>query len=91
MLTPTLARCVLAVVLGIVALIPCALADEFTSPSNSAADLSIKYTLGETVTITWTTSLQTLSLYVAHWGGDDIGALLSEPSLNTLITMYHQE
>jgi hypothetical protein len=91
MLMPTLARCILAFVLGIAAWVPHAVADEFTSPSISVADLSIKYTLGEVVTVTWTTSLQTLSLYVAQWGGGDVGALLSESSLDTVIMMYCQE
>jgi hypothetical protein len=58
------------------------LADEFTSPSNSEADLAVHYTLGETVIVTWETSLSILSLYVAHWGGSDVGSLLSKRCRN---------
>src|SRR5271163_3425346 len=95
---PTLGYRIVAILLAIIALNPSALADEFTSPSNSEPDLAVHYTLGETVTIAWTTSLQYLSLYVSIWGGEDIGALLSEyikpqmtepippPSLSTSFT-----
>lgn len=75
-------------------LLPPTLGDEFTNPSNSNADLTAHYTLGQTVEITWDTSLQYITLLVSHWGqGDTIGSLLCKYSnktrcslLNALIT-----
>jgi hypothetical protein len=57
------------------------LGDEFTNPSNSNADLTTRYTLGQTVQITWDTSLQYVTLSVSHWGqGIVIGSLLCQYS-----------
>lgn len=53
-----------------------ACADEFTSPSNSNADLSVKYKLGQTVQLSWDCALSDISLLVSHWGGNTIGSLL---------------
>jgi hypothetical protein len=62
----------------ITALLPLCSADEFTSPSNSKSDLSIQYTLGQTVQLSWNCSLSEISVIVGHWGGNDVGSLLSK-------------
>ena len=67
---------VLSLLACISALLHCALADSFTNPSNDNTDLSIHYTLGTTVQITWDCSLDSITLIVGHWGGNDVGALL---------------
>ena len=72
----------------LIALFPFTLADEFTSPTkNSDWDLADHYTLGETVTIAWDTSLSAVSLFVSQWGSDGqaVGSLLSESSQNPLV------
>ncbi|KAB2569193.1 hypothetical protein DBV05_g12129 [Lasiodiplodia theobromae] len=56
-------------------------ADQFTNPSNDENDLSQTFTLGENVTITWTTALTNINLRVTHWDMEDeivIGVLLTE-------------
>lgn len=68
----------------LVTLFPSTLADEFTSPSNSEADLAVHYTLGDTVSIAWETSLSVISLSVSQWGGEAVGSLLSESSQSPL-------
>lgn len=68
----------------LVTLFPSTLADEFTSPSNSEADLAVHYTLGDTVSIAWETSLSVISLSVSQWGGEAVGSLLSEFSQSPL-------
>lgn len=67
---------VLSLLACISALLHYALADYFTNPSNDNTDLSIHYTLGTTVQITWDCSLDSITLIVGHWGGNDVGALL---------------
>lgn len=57
--------------------IPSVLAAEFTNPSNSESDLTVSYTLGQSVTVTWDCSLDSITLLVAHWGAEVIGGLLS--------------
>lgn len=57
------------------------LADQFTNPSNDKNDLSQTFTIGENVTITWTTALTNINLRVTHWDMEDeivIGVLLSQ-------------
>lgn len=65
----------------ITALFPLCSADEFTSPSNSKSDLTIQYTLGQTVQLSWNCSLSEISVIVSHWGGNDVGSLLSKLEL----------
>jgi hypothetical protein len=57
--------------------IPSVLAAKFTNPSNSDSDLTVLYTLGQSVTVTWDCSLDSITLLVAHWGAEVIGGLLS--------------
>ncbi|KAH0841597.1 hypothetical protein AYO21_01169 [Fonsecaea monophora] len=52
-------------------------ADEFTNPASGTTDLSIHYTVGDKVVITWDSSLEAITLLVSHWNGGDVGALLS--------------
>lgn len=51
-------------------------ADQFITPSNSVTDLYTQYTIGQTVNITWSTSLNEITLVIAHWGGSTVGSLL---------------
>jgi hypothetical protein len=64
-----------------------ALADSFTNPPtivkeangsvSSTTDLSTVYTFGQTVLITWNTSIQTVSLSLRHWDPGKAAALTS--------------
>lgn len=60
-----------------ISFLPTSFADEFTAPSNSVADLTASFTIGQDVQLAWSSSLDIITLVVAHWGGDDVGALLS--------------
>lgn len=51
-------------------------ADQFTNPSNSVADLTNTYKIGQDVQLAWNTTLDTITLLVVHWGGADVGSLL---------------
>lgn len=60
--------------------------DEFTNPSNSNADFSTTYKLGETVHVTWNCSLDSISLLVTHWDEVRIvGVLLSQSTISYLL------
>jgi hypothetical protein len=51
-------------------------ADEFTTPPGSVNDLVTRYTVGETVEVTWNTSLSSINLFLNHWGAEKVSELL---------------
>jgi hypothetical protein len=59
-------------------------ADQFTEPPSDKTDLSTTYQIGQTVQVTWTTSIQNIELDVSQWGENAapvIGVLLSQSYL----------
>ena len=68
-----------------------ATADQFTNPSNDETDLAETYAIDQTILVTWTSSLDYLTLAVAHWdvnSGSTIGVLLCESTFRTRFLVF---